>query len=421
MGESGHIFMMPNRFKAPRVVMYSHDGFGLGHARRNMLLAREAARSWQGASILMITGHPLFGIAEPLPLGIDYIKLPSIIKTRTSQWEPRSLPIDQKELASMRASMIRHATSLMQPDLFLVDYTPSGVWGELVPTLETLRRQSRRTQIVLGLRDILDKPEVTRRIWRSEGSYKIMRDLYDGILIYGQQDFFDTARAYGLDGELASKVFYTGYMSSAGTALPGREARLQLGIKEQKLVVVTAGGGGDAFPMMHKSLQAVHRAGDQLHGTRVVMITGPFMDGEQRELLASQTAGRTVDILDSSNHTLDYLAAADVVITMAGYNTLMDAVQLGKNPLVIPRSGPSHEQQMRAHLFHERGLITALPPPEQLSVSLLAECLLQKLTSATCSSPRPNMEGQKTAIATMTNLLENRSARKTLPVQPIDP
>ena len=55
------------------------------------------------------------------------------------------------------------------------------------------------------------------------------------------------------------------------------------------------------------------------------------------------------------------LAAADLVVTMASYNTLTEALRLGRPVVVIPRQGPSAEQKLRAELFQARGLVTHVP------------------------------------------------------------
>ena len=75
---------------------------------------------------------------------------------------------------------------------------------------------------------------------------------------------------------------------------------------------------------------------------------------------------------------LSYMNAADLVVTMAGYNSLYQLIRLRKRGLVIPRSGPSAEQQTRARLFAERGLVDVVRPGE-LSPKRLAEKFMDDL------------------------------------------
>src|SRR5438874_12566441 len=64
------------------VMTYSHDGFGLGHLRRNTTIASVLARQVPDSSVLMLIGCPS-GAVFKLPTGVDFIKLPSVIKRNT--------------------------------------------------------------------------------------------------------------------------------------------------------------------------------------------------------------------------------------------------------------------------------------------------------------------------------------------------
>jgi predicted glycosyltransferase len=61
--------------KARRVLLYSHDGFGLGHLRRNLNVARRLVREVPGTSALVVAGLPGVPGLEP-PDGVDLLKLP---------------------------------------------------------------------------------------------------------------------------------------------------------------------------------------------------------------------------------------------------------------------------------------------------------------------------------------------------------
>jgi len=87
-----------------------------------------------------------------------------------------------------------------------------------------------------------------------------------------------------------------------------------------------------------------------------------------------------------------------LVVTMAGYNSLYQLVRLGKKGLVIPRSGPSAEQQTRARLFAERGLVDVILPAE-LSPERVAEKIMDDLerTDYPAYEPAFDTNGSQTA------------------------
>ena len=392
------------------VMMYSHDGFGLGHLKRNATIAARFVKENLGSSVLMLTGHspvPFF----QLPQGVDFIKLPSIVKVNTGTWRPRTLVIGQKVLRELRSSLIKKTAQFFKPDILLVDYTPTGVWGELIPTLEMLKARKNPPAIVLGLRDILDASSVTRKLWQDEGVYDCIFKFYDKVFIFGCQEIFDTAIQYGLTGDVGQKVAYCGYLSSNGTVRSKDEVRRELNVKKEKLIVVTAGGGHDAYPMMQLSLKAFKLI-SKTTSVEALFITGPLMNAEHRESLEVQAANLPVRILKWTEDPLSYMNASDLIITMAGYNTLMDSIQLRKPVIVIPRKGPSAEQRTRAELFSWLGIITAVEPAESLFPSELAQAIIENLKFSFRSQISLDLNGLDTVVRHMRNLLLEKNRQR---------
>src|SRR5215472_17849238 len=146
------------------VMTYSHDGYGLGHMRRNSTLAASIVRQMPHASVLMLVGCPV-GAFFDLPPGVDFIKVPSIIKVAAGLYEPLGIHVGVEKTKMLRASTIATAAEVLQPDILLVDHVPTGVWGELLPTLHMLKASENHPRIVLGMRDIIDSPDVVRELW----------------------------------------------------------------------------------------------------------------------------------------------------------------------------------------------------------------------------------------------------------------
>jgi predicted glycosyltransferase len=240
-----------------------------------------------------------------------------------------------------------------------------------------LRERKNPPRIVLGMRDIIDAPDVVRELWRRDDIYKAIRNYYDEVLIYGCQSLFDTAAQFGLDVELPGRFTYCGYVCSEEPYKTRERMREQLRVEKKKLIVVTAGGGRDAYPMLETCLGAFRLLGKDV-SFEAILITGPLMPPEEKERLEREVGGLEVRVLSHVFENLNYINAADLVITMAGYNSLVEILQLRKKSLVIPRLGPSAEQVMRAKLFAERGLIDVIYPDE-LSPKRLAERVMADL------------------------------------------
>jgi predicted glycosyltransferase len=385
---------------------YSHDGFGLGHLRRNTTIASHLAEEVPNSSVLMLIGCPT-GAVFKMPSGVDFIKLPSIIKRDTGVWEPLRLRIGLDKTKALRVATIQEVANVFHPQLLLVDHVPVGVWGELLPLLETLKQSDHAPVIVLGLRDILDRPEVTRALWEREGAYEAIRRYYHEIFIYGCREVFDTSSCYGLESEFSPRIHYCGYVCTKEPYKSKEQMRRELQV-EGRLIVITGGGGIDAYPMMHTCMKALRLLGPHA-GVEAIFISGLLMDNEQRERLREQARGLKVRVLTHVEDSLSYLNAAHLVVTMAGYNTLCQVLQLKRRALVVPRAGPSAEQQMRARMFNQRGLADVIYPsdlsPKKMAVKLMEN--LQRRDHASYDAAI-HTNGGGTAAARLAELLTSR-------------
>ncbi|MGI9334000.1 MAG: glycosyltransferase family protein, partial [Gammaproteobacteria bacterium] len=391
-----------------RVVLYSHDGFGLGHLRRNANIAHQIVTEWPGASVLMLIGSPC-GELFQYPPGVDYIKLPSIVKVGTGKWQARGLRIGSEQMKRLRGIVINNTVEQFEPDLMVVDHTPTGVWGELLPTLKSLRMACGSAKCVLGLRDILDAPEVTCAQWRSEHVYESIAQYYDKVLIYGERETFDAAAHYGLDATRSASVAYCGYLTQPTLAnLPETAQAADRGACPR--ILIMAGGGYDAYPMMRacvdawRHLEPICGAGGLPDGT---LVLGPLMPVEQGEDLRARAAGLPLRILTRVDNAANHIAGADLVVTMGGYNALVEALAHVKRTIVIPREGPSAEQRMRARLFAELGLVRALDPDASpLAVArAIAEALADPVPE---SEARLATRGAANAVRHLRELLTSR-------------
>lgn len=350
---------MPGRKR--RIALYSHDTCGLGHMRRNLLIAEALTRMPGGADVLLITGAPE---AQGLVLseGVDTLTLPSLYKSGNGRYRPRFFSFGVQDLIDLRARAIRGALEIFQPDLFIVDKVASGVMDELTPSLVYLKRET-KTRCVLGLRDILDQPETVMREWQQERFYEVVDRYYAAIWIYGDAQVYDAQTAYQMPDVLRQRVQYTGYLDQSKRMawVSGEVRRSTQGlIPEAPFFVCTVGGGQDGYRVADHFIRAPRPA-----GTQGVVLTGPFMPPDEVEALQRRCQDR------NGLHLMRRLAeptllyeAAEGIVCMGGYNTLGEVLSLGKPALVIPRVAPRAEQRIRATRLAELGLVQVMHPQQ---------------------------------------------------------
>ena len=142
-----------------RVLIYSHDTFGLGHLRRCREIAHSLVENHKHLSVLILSGSPIIGSFD-FRARVDFVRVPGVIKLRNGAYTSLNLHIDIEHTLSMRASIIQHTAEIFDPDVFIVDKEPLGLHGEAVETMRSL--SLRGTRLVLGLRDVMDPRSTSR-------------------------------------------------------------------------------------------------------------------------------------------------------------------------------------------------------------------------------------------------------------------
>lgn len=361
-----------NEHRFVRIALYSHDTMGLGHSRRNQLLAQVLANSRWRTSILMIAG-----IQEPNALsrspGVDYLTLPALYKEADGQYRSRHLHLSLQKLIDLRARTIRTALKAFKPDVFIVDNVPRGACQELDPALKYLHRH-KRTSCVLGMRDVLDDPATVHREWSRANNEEIIRKYYNSVWVYGDPRVYDVVREYRFSADVAAKMRYVGYLDQSLRLKFVEDEESDpleaLHLPPGQLVLCLVGGGQDGTTLAEAFSQATFPP-----GTIGVIVTGPFMPPDvQMRLHYRAETNPHLRVLTFVNEPTLLLNRADRVIAMGGYNTTCEILSFQKRALIVPRVHPRCEQAIRAERLRDSGLIDLLHP-DNLNSSTITEWL----------------------------------------------
>ncbi len=341
------------------ILMYSHDTYGLGHIRRTLAIASQLREAH--INILILTGSPIVGRFS-FPEQIDFVRIPGMIKKTNEEYLPLSIKINAKHALDIRKNIITATAKAFQPHLFIVDKEPLGLKKEVLPTLQWLRRCQPNTQTILGLRDIMDDRQTVRQDWEKKGIYDILDKLYSEIWVYGNQEFYDPVEEYAIPASVSRKIVYTGYIprkvpSDSQVQKVGKEQGLS---DDGKLIVVTTGGGGDGYVLMDAYLSMLENESSTVP-FKSVLITGPFMPKQDRKKVFKRARKLGLRTYHFYRNMEKLLAAADVVVSMGGYNTICELLSLGTVSLIVPRDTPRKEQLIRAEIFHDKNLVEYLP------------------------------------------------------------
>jgi len=353
-----------------RLLIYSHDSFGLGHLRRCREIANALVDAYDHLSVLILSGSPIIGSFDFRPR-VDFVRIPGMIKLSDGAYTSHALDIAPEKTLELRAAVIGETARIFDPDLFLVDKEPLGLRGEVRETLEMLRAHG--TRIVLGLRDVMDDPDALQPEWKRKRAQPALRDLYDDIWVYGLPQICDPLEGIDLPDSVRRKMTYTGYLRRRVSATASDAANL---VGTEPYILVTPGGGGDGDDLVDWVVRAYEA--DPAQPYRALVVFGPFMQGDRQAAFRQRIETLpNVEAITFYNQMETLIAGATGVIAMGGYNTFCEILSFDKPAIIVPRTRPRMEQMIRATRAQELGLVRMLDPDDGRPAKVMATAIRQ--------------------------------------------
>ena len=284
LADKGRVLVMLRRLEDARILMYSHDTFGLGHLRRCRTIAHSLVEDFRGLNVLIISGATIAG-AFDYRARVDFVKIPSVIKLRNGEYTSMERHIDLHETLKMRQSIIRHTAETFQPDIFIVDKEPMGLRGEIEETLAYLK--TRGTTLVLGLREVMDAPHLLDAEWKRNDVMRKIGKLYDMIWVYGPPEFYDPLTGLDVPANVRAKMKFVGFLQRSLSQNEEPDHR-----PKGDYILVTTGGGGDGAELIHSVIHAYQQDPSLTH--RALVVLGPYMPAKKRRKLMRKGAEHPV-------------------------------------------------------------------------------------------------------------------------------
>ncbi|AWN38773.1 hypothetical protein DK427_01440 [Methylobacterium radiodurans] len=352
-----------------RVLIYSHDTFGLGHLRRARTIAAAIVQGGVAQAVI-VSGSPVLDRFAPTP-GVSTVAVPPVTKRPDGAYASLDPAIPLEETVAARRAIILRTFDAFRPHLVLVDKEPAGFHGEMLPVLE--RAAERGCRPVLGLRDVLDDPAWLAAEWARKGAGAVLERFYDEVWVYGVPRLHRPLAGLGLVPEVEERLIYTGYLRRA---LPRPDpARREPALADGPFLLVTPGGGGDGAALIDWVIAAYET--DPGIPLPALVAFGPFLDASVRaDFLAriGRLPGRLAAItFDAQIEFLIGKAAG--VVAMGGYNTFCEILSFDRPALLVPRTEPRREQEIRARSAETLGLVRVLAQaggrtPERMAAAL---------------------------------------------------
>ncbi len=353
-------------------MVYCQHVLGIGHLCRIMLILEQLKTH----RVTLVLGGPPIEI--PLPDHVRIVQLPGL---RMDEQFSGLLAVDPgQEVAAIKKERTRQLLSLfndLQPDLLLVELFPFGRNAfrfELLPLLEQAAKQ-KKCRTAASVRDILVERDNTVKF--EQRVVDRLNRYFNLLLIHGDPNLIRLDETFSRMNDINIPVLYTGYICQPPRVGDRTRRRRQLQLKDKdQLIVVSAGSGSVGTSL----LKAVSNAFPLLalpSCCRLQVFTGPYLSGHDFKKF-STTENSNIHVQRFSNDFPSWLAAADLSISMGGYNTTMNLIAAGCRALVYPFA-QNHEQRMRAERLAQRGCLQLLSR-QDLAPAVFSEKIASMLT-----------------------------------------
>lgn len=373
-----------------KIAYYCQHVLGVGHLHRSLTICREMAREDQ---VVMITGGAPHDLGEA---DISFQQLPGLVMDRDfKNLAPVNSSFSLAETKEKRVKKLDSFLSSFRPDVFLVELYPFGRKSfrfELDPILKDIRRGRFGDCLAFSsVRDILverhDREKFEKRVVTT------LNTLFDGVLIHGEEKFIPLQRSFSLLDEVSIPRAYTGYVAP-GISLADRfYFRDEMGIAPATdLIVASIGGGSVGGELLHGVVESMKLLDEDY--IKLQIFTGPYASDSLFADLSANSDER-ITVARFSNDFHRWLAAADVSVSMAGYNTTMNVLAAGCPALFYPFQ-QNQEQQMRIDELAKIVPIKILGKAD-LQPEVMAKHLLDQLGLIRFHSPIPLDGAARTA------------------------
>jgi predicted glycosyltransferase len=291
----------------------------------------------------MIVGGPDIVVGnEPF----DFLKLPGLqMDGKFSGLESCDPALGLEEVKQVRIESLLSFFNSAGPDCLILELYPFGRKAfrfELNPLLEAARAKS--TLVLCSLRDILVEKKTDRTMWENR-VVATLNDFFDGLLVHADPRLVTLDSTFGPIEELEVPIHYTGFITPRPRLTARSKIRSELGLGSDDRLIVASIGSGSVGAHLLEAVAAAANCGHTPGNFHFHLFTGPYCPPEVIDRL-HVAAGQNLAVEQFTDHFIDWLAAADLSVSMAGYNTSMNSLAAGVPALMLPFD-QNREQRLR--------------------------------------------------------------------------
>jgi predicted glycosyltransferase len=363
------------------LLIYAHDGRGLGHASRGVAVGAAVRRLYPELKVLFLSGcRQTAALIGPVPL--DWIKLPAyekVIVKGTPQARVGKTNLKNSYLVKSRTRLLQAIMAEYRPRCVLVDHEAPGKRAELVPAIES----TPDTSWILGLRGIIGRVE---DVW-SQAALRIFKKHYRALFWYGDESVLGRETLHAIENRYQVQPFITGYISRLKEMLSWTEPAAQADRPNAGTIAVSWNS-----PAATSVLTSLHQALARMGGKN-----GPWriFTGSGKALFKDLSFCRVEDL---SPTYLSALLNSKTALVYGGYNSITDILSAEVPSLILLRDVSDREQEDHLAKLAASGRTALRVMPEtDVSADRLQAALEELLHTSWPQNSRLNLDGAENA------------------------
>jgi predicted glycosyltransferase len=350
-----------------KIIYYCQNIWGIGHLFRSLEIIKALSRH----EVVLVTGGQLIDI--PLLPHVREIHLPGISMDRDNKkLLPTEAGLSYVEAKKRRRAQFFDVFAKEAPDLFIIELYPFGRNAfrfELAPVFKAIRNKDLLPcKVICSLRDIL--VEKRDQIEFEERVIKRLNRWFDAVLIHSDPNLIKLNDFFSRISDIKPLIHYTGFVSAELPPNSREEFRKKLNIPEDATLLVASAGGGRSGALLLKSVVSAFRSIQTDQSSFLFAFTGPYIDQKDFDQIKAHS-GNGIFVSRFTDDFLSYLIAADLSVSMGGYNTCMNIIATKVPAMVLPFSG-DREQGIRVSRLERLGILKQLNEPDLVPERLSA-------------------------------------------------
>lgn len=382
------------------ILHYTQHVLGIGHLFRSLAIDRALAPDL----VHLVTGGP--EVPLDLPANVCHHAMPALaMDSDFKTMRTVESGADEEDVWQQRQEQLLALFEELRPEVLLIEMFPFGrkrFARELLPMLAANRERRHPALTLCSVRDILVEKDDQEKFEKKALAW--LNSFFDGVLVHSDPRLIRFEETFARTSDIACPLYYTGYVALGSTLPDMAEARKALGLEAREtLLLASAGSGTVGGELLTATVTASILLARHLPH-RLLMFYGPHADEDLRQRLFSLAEDhRHIVISDFTPRFVDYVLAADLSISMAGYNTTMNLLACRTRGLLYPFA-QNREQRMRLSALVAGGYLQLLER-EELDAAALAGRLLQALQGPPAQGVALRLDGDRESAAVIRRLM----------------